>query len=643
MASMSIVTLTRPRRVSGMHGVRAIPAELDIRWQTAAPATRLRIQLATFSVVVLVAYHYSLRSLVQNVDLSTPLAYIGLVPAIALALAAARARPMKREPAIYDRQLDYIIGLPLIAAAVVVDVLLPYKYSVEFWVWRLDLVSMPLFVAGSVALIFGSRILWRQKLAVSYLLLAWPLPYSYLLLSVLNGFTNITVAALHQITKYIHVATVDPGSGGQLFTVVHHGVSFPLSVVSACSGVDGVVGFLLVGSAFAALVSGPRLLKITWLAGGMLLLWVQNLGRIIFIFWAGRVWGENVAINILHPFVGLVTFSICVVLMILVMGWFRLRMNFGAPPEPKVKALLARQAAAKPAIKSFYPVVGLLVVVGMILGVNNNSLKQFDLVADSSGEAKLASYSQNPATPAGWAVNYETAYTWAQPYFGDGSTWLRYEYTPTGSGGDLQANLPITADVVNTTSLESFSAYSVQACYNFHGYSIRDVAEVNLGGGIRGQALSYSTSTNGDWTIVYWIWPVKEAAGTNTGSTHYERVILYLQDTPQTTVKAPGVVTGIKSLDGSLNPDNRNDARLIAERSYMVQFAKQVIVAQTKVKAGSKYTTVSQTPTTPAPATVPVRTRVVLPPAYLALHTNAQRQAYRQAHPEQFVPQVVGR
>jgi exosortase/archaeosortase family protein len=565
------------------------------------------------------------------------------VPAIALALAAARSRPLKREPAIYDRQLDYIIGVPLIAAAVVIDVLLPYKYSVEFWVWRLDLVSLPLFVAGSVALIFGSRILWRQKLAVSYLLLAWPLPYSYLLLSVLNGFTNLTVGALHIIIKHVHVATLDPGSGGQLFTVVHHGVSFPLSVVSACSGVDGVVGFLLVGSAFAALVTGPRLLKLTWLAGGMLLLWVQNLGRIIFIFWAGRVWGENVAINILHPFVGLVTFSICVVVMILVMGWFRLRMNFGPPPDPKADAILAANTHHKPAIKSFYPVVGLLLVVGLILGVNNNTLKQFNLVADASGEAKLASYSQNPATPTGWEVNYETAYTWAQPYFGDGSTWLRYEYTPTGTGGDLHANLPITADVVNTTSLESFSAYSVQACYNFHGYSIRDVAEVNLGGGIRGQALSYSTSTNGDWTIVYWIWPVKESAGSDSGGTHYERVILYLQNTPQTTVTAPGVVTGIKNLDGSLNPGDRNDARLIAERSYMVQFAKQVIIAQTKIKVGSKYTTVAATATTPTTGSTPVRTQVVLPAAYLALRTNAQREAYKKAHPEQFVPRPVGR
>jgi len=641
---MSIATLTWTR------GVRDLPVELDARWQTAAPATRLRWQLGTFAAVALIAYHYSLSSLVANVDLSTPLAYIGLVPGIALALAAARARPLKREPAIHDRQLDYIVGIPLIAAAAVIDVLLPYKYSDLFWVWRLDLVSFPLFVAGAVALIFGTRVLWRQKLAVSYLLLAWPLPYSFLLLSVLNAFTNLTIDALRAMVNVVHVASFTNASGGEVFNVVHHGASFQLSVVSACSGVDGVVGFLLVASAFSALVTGPRLLKFIWLAGGMLLLWVQNLGRILFIFWAGRVFGEHVAISILHPFAGLVTFSICVLVMILVMGSFRLRINVGEPLNPAEKAARNIPGPGQHlAVKSFYPVAGLLAVVALLLGVNNAGLRQFNLVSDASGGAKLASYSADPAKPVGWDVTYETSYTWAQPYFGDGSTWLRYEYVPAG-GGNLHANLPVTADVVNTTSVQSFSAYSVQACYNFHGYKIRDLANVALGGGIRGQALSYSTSTNGDWTIVYWVWPVKDSARTNTGATHYERVILYIQNSPQTRVRAPGVTTGITNISGSLNPAIAADEQLLAERTYIVDFARQVIQAQSKIKPGSKFVrTVTNEPGLIVPGgNAPTgtgqlneRRAVVLPVAFLNLKTNAERLAYKKSHPEQFLPRLI--
>ena len=49
--------------------------------------------------------------------------------------------------------------------------------------------------------------------------------------------------------------------------------------------------------------------KVLWLLGGMALLWAINLVRITFIFFAGKEWGESVAINVFHPFIGLVTFS----------------------------------------------------------------------------------------------------------------------------------------------------------------------------------------------------------------------------------------------------------------------------------------------------------------------------------------------
>ena len=139
------------------------------RWQQASPAARTRIQVAVFAVAVVVAFHYSLLTLVQNLNVDTPLAYIGLVPAIALALAALQRHPVRREPSIYDRQLDYILGLPLLAGAIALEYILRDHLGTMFWLWRVDLLGLPLFVAGAVALLFGTRVLWRQKLAILYL------------------------------------------------------------------------------------------------------------------------------------------------------------------------------------------------------------------------------------------------------------------------------------------------------------------------------------------------------------------------------------------------------------------------------------------------------------------------------------------
>ena len=90
-------------------------------------------------------------------------------------------------------------------AALLVNRLLPSKLSAMFWVWRIDLLTLPFFVAGAVAVIFGVRVLWRQKVAVRFLLLAWPYPYTTVLLSVLNAFTSATLFAMAQVVNFTHL------------------------------------------------------------------------------------------------------------------------------------------------------------------------------------------------------------------------------------------------------------------------------------------------------------------------------------------------------------------------------------------------------------------------------------------------------
>src|SRR5580658_10320482 len=123
------------------------------RWTDASQTTRTWIQVGVLLGAILIAYNYSLSTLLQTVDQQTPLAYISLVPAIALSLAAVRSRPLKPEPPIYDRQVDYTIGIPLILAAVAINEVLPARLSALFWFYRVDLFSLPIFVAGAVAII----------------------------------------------------------------------------------------------------------------------------------------------------------------------------------------------------------------------------------------------------------------------------------------------------------------------------------------------------------------------------------------------------------------------------------------------------------------------------------------------------------
>jgi exosortase/archaeosortase family protein len=578
MMAQVITTVTAgPARVPAT--VRTWRDQARTAWSDATPLTRAAVQMGALIGVVVIAYSYSLITLFQLADLNTPLAYVSLVPVISLILAAVYRRPRKPEPAIHDRQTDYIIGIPLMAGALCVNLFLPSKLSAMFWVWRIDLLTLPFFVAGAVAVIFGVRVLWRQKVAVAFLLLAWPYPYTSVLLGVLNAFTSATLFGLTKILHVVHVAVPVGDSTNAVFTVVHAGHPFNLSVISACSGVSSVVGFLLVGTAFLFIIRGPIIRKLAWLAGGMLLLWVLNLGRLVLVFWAGKQFGEHFAIDVLHPFIGLVAFIFGVTLMILCTRPLGLKigpeiMGAGAGEHA---AQVSSSGGGRPGRRHSLPVphvylaVTLVLVFAIFVGASNVGLQSYNLVADVSGSPKIISFVDDPVTPVGWTSRYETTFSWAAPLFGENSIWNRYELSPS-IGGDLQARTEIVADVIDTPDLESFAAFGVEQCYQFHGYGLTNVSQVNLAGGIVGQTLSYNSQQFGSWTIVYWILPVKRGS-----STVYERVVLYVQNHHGVVVEAAhrgSAGTSQASADGS---ENSAQTTVLQNQDFLVAYAREMI------------------------------------------------------------------
>ncbi|HYM96278.1 MAG TPA: hypothetical protein VET26_03170, partial [Candidatus Sulfotelmatobacter sp.] len=127
---------------------------------------------------VALAFGASLLSLLSGFPWHPVLGAAVLVPVAALALAAGVAmRGGDTGPDIHDRYLDYIVGLGLLGLSTAVMLFLPGALSIFFWSWRLDLLVVPFFVAGSLALLGGSRALWRFRIPLGFLLLAWPLPY----------------------------------------------------------------------------------------------------------------------------------------------------------------------------------------------------------------------------------------------------------------------------------------------------------------------------------------------------------------------------------------------------------------------------------------------------------------------------------
>jgi exosortase/archaeosortase family protein len=531
--------------------------------------------VAILLAAVVVAYHYSLSTLVRTVSLDTPLAYLGLVPVIALGLAALRARPTTAEPPIHDRQLDYIVAIPLLAASLLVNIFLPARLSAMFWVWRVDLLGLPLFVAGAITLLFGVRMLWRLRVAVAFLFLAWPFPYSLLLMRQLENFTNATVVGVRMAMHVIPVAHQVSSTDGVTFQIEHGAHGFPVSVASACSGVNGLVGYALLSAAFLALVKGSALRKIGWLFVGLLVTWLLNVVRIVTIFAVGKQWGQSVAIDGFHPFLGLVTFSIGVLVMLKLLGPFGLRVPFGSPPSGQTPPEAATPTPARRAVPRTRFAVVVIGLVAVVSGVANAGLRSFDLVANVDGTPRLASFLEHPARPDGWREYHAATYDWTRQFFGSDSNWFRFVYTATGAAATgLTTSGSVIADVINTSDLSSFSTYGIEACYSFHGYALKSIDRVKLGG-VYGNVVSYNnTRMHSNWTNVYWIWPVKM----DNGDTRYERVNLLMADAASVELTKSSHAVPTEPGHGS------ESARV---RDFLVALARQIVRTQAPAAGAS--------------------------------------------------------
>lgn len=556
---------------------------------------RVWIRPAVALALVVVAYRTSLVTLLETMQLDTPLAHLSLVPIISLVLALLQ-RKSSAGPEIHDRQLDWIIGLPLIGAALVINVVLPARLSAEFWVWRVDLLSLPLFVAGLLALLFGTRTLWKYRLAVLFLFLAWPYPYALVLDRWLGEFTQLTVAALSFMLGSIPLAQRVAGSDS-LFQVTYGGEQIQMSVASACSGANGLVGFLLVGLAFTMVVRGGRARKIAWLATGAVLVWTFNLARILMIFWSAGRWGEEVAIEGFHPYVGLVVFNVAIVVMMLLMRVFGLEFTsrhasaggpplaavvgdaMPPPPPPPLPAWSRRRATAA--------VLTVLAATATV-GVYNGELREYDRVASGLGAPRLASFATSQERPEGWNLTSVTTYDWSRRFFGSDSLWTRYSYSVSGGTEPgttpLWANTSITADVIETSNRASLSAYGVESCYTFHGHEITGRRSVDLGSGVTGGILTWTSSkTDTTWTTLYWHWPINTPDGTR-----YERITLVMQDAETNKFQAPTIETDTaRELQLDLNDALRDAgtpearARLLSAREFLVGFAREMIERRT--------------------------------------------------------------
>jgi exosortase/archaeosortase family protein len=374
-----------------------------------------------------------------------------------------------------------------------------------------------LFVAGLIALLFGVRRLWAVRSAIVFLLLAWPVPYGLLLGDWLDAFTDLTAAAVRGVNDVLPAAR-SVETVPDLFIVDHAGQSFVVSVGSACSGVNSLVGFILIGIALLGVVRGSLARRFVWLSAGLTIIWLLNVLRIQLVLATGALFGPGVALDVLHPVAGLVVFNVGLIAMILVVPRFGIRFIElpssapTGPPSARNGGLLRRGS-----------VIAVGAAAALLVGIANSGYARYEVITGDLGNARLVRFDMRAAQIAGWSASFVQNLDQAKQFFGSQARWARLMYAPTASAR-LQSSHPLYVDVIDTEDAGSLAAYTIADCYQFHHFRIDGNVSADIGAGVTANVITYfDPKDRSDWSAIWWEWP-KEF----DGGVRYERVVVFI-------------------------------------------------------------------------------------------------------------------
>jgi exosortase/archaeosortase family protein len=490
-------------------------AALGTEWNPRAVSVRLRL-VGVLGCAAL-AYSFSLQSLFGSWRYDTPLADLALVPLLAALLLFASSRRYPHVGWLRLGPADAALATLFLLAAFAMLAAGPVIWSKYFWASRLDLLTLPLFVAGALVLLFGARSIVPFGFSIAFLLLAWPLPYLMLLEQALGFFTGATAWAVERVAVPAGLASTTPGADGGTFVIHHGGAPFTVSVASACSGVNALIGFLVVAAFGVYFVRGSVLRRLAFLVAGALLVWCFNVLRIVTILGVGAAFGERAAFRILHPVSGLLALNAAVLLLMFLMRRFGLRWRRN-PVE--VDSPLA--AIADPAEQATPRRVALrlafLLAATVLFAVANGQLSAAARGFSNDGRPAVAPYVTAPVAAPGWSVRRLERVRFATPYYGAHSLWVRYRMRPLA--GDPRP-FTVWLDAITSPDLGALDAYTLAHCYDFHGFRVDLAQRLDLGNGVVGQAFVYTTN-DVRWHAVSWQWPVLRG----DDRVEHERIVL---------------------------------------------------------------------------------------------------------------------
>jgi len=290
---------------------------MSLRNRVAVGTKVTAIVLATFAI-----YYQDLAAVANEAIRSEPMSHILAVPLL-LAYLIYRKRRMLRvtiplEESATERKTintQEIVG----ALLCLLSFLLYWQGSYSFNPLEYHMISLPIFIAGLILIIFNSKTLRVLAFPMAFLLFLVPIPLEFLqaggktlsiasseaAYAILRG-AGFPVALAWQYENPI-ITLTKPGSAPIAFTI---GV--------ACSGLYSLTSFTIFAVFIAYIARAELWKKCIVFAGGLSLIYGLNIVRIMAIILLGAQSGLEAATQAFHFFGGWVLILVATVILLII-------------------------------------------------------------------------------------------------------------------------------------------------------------------------------------------------------------------------------------------------------------------------------------------------------------------------------------
>ena len=453
--------------------------------------------------------------------------------------AHSESAPSKR-----DVVLDVFFAMPLLVAALFVLIVTPSRLSWYFWLNRVDLLALPLFVGATAFIFLGYQQVLRTWPAFGLLFLSWPWVVVRVQQELGGVFLEVTTAVAAGAVAFLRLPYEADPQFAQAFVSTHlpQGENFEVVLGQVCSGTSTFIGFGLIGIGLLYLLRGPWGQRLRWLAWGLLLAFAANLLRVVALLALAATAGERVTLDVIHPVLGLALFVALLAFMLWLLPRFGLALELR--PRGTRRVWEPVDGGGRP-LRALY---GVAVGVAALVAVLDVQAQQYSFLGIGDGAPAIDVTSERAIVPEieGWRLEHVADVSWTD-LFGRHSRGDVFEYGhPGGQWITVQS---IVADRKST-----LDRYPLEQCILFHRRTVEGREQVALGHGVIG-VIVHDTYEGVPSSSLYYQIPVNV-----DGDIRHARVTLFsdvegprheVQDLPSTALftNRVGVALG-NALDG---------------------------------------------------------------------------------------------